>query len=710
MIIFAVLSFLAGPKIVKLSVKRKFFVVRMRSVVKSILSVAMAAAVLVSLGGFPAFAQYDKDVFSFRGRRALADGKYSLAIENFNVLARLDTTDYWTYFFRGIAKYNLGDLRGAQQDFDNSVRLNPVFTSGYHYRAITQSRFGRYDEALADLQRAIDLRPGFIGLYFSRGVTYFLSQQFDKAVDDFNRYIRKEPKDPSAYLNRGASWLFLKDTLKAMSDYNTAIRLDRFDPEGYIRRGRLYASQNDFDHAIADMDRAIELDTTNTFAYFNRAIMLYEKHDYIGAMADLNRVLRDEPGNALTLYNRGLIRAQVGDYEAALSDMDRVLNINPDNVLAYFNRASIFIEMGRWQDALEDYDKAIALYPDFAKAYMNRSYVKNMLGDYKSSREDYETARKKVQEYREATAENASSFADTTKKYSSLLALDAEFAQHNFNDELLQHRDIDIRLRPLYRFVLSPGKDETEYALERRYENLLIRRFESDSPVEISVSSADTLWNPGYGDEVEEIVYGDAESSASAMNAFLRALYEYEGRQYNSSLSYYDEAVSRGEAAAEASGSGVERFYNAFYYMNRGVLRAEMIDFISSIENNVQVLTMDDSGTTRARVRDQVSRQYDYSEAIEDMKRAAEIVPDIPYIHFNLGNLYCLASEHLLSMESYSRAIELYPYMGDAYFNRGLVLIYLKDREKGCIDLSRAGELGVSDAYSVIKRYCEEEQ
>ncbi len=53
-------------------------------------------------------AQYDKDVFFSRGRMALADGKYSQAIENFNVLARLDTTDYWTFFFRGIAKYNLG--------------------------------------------------------------------------------------------------------------------------------------------------------------------------------------------------------------------------------------------------------------------------------------------------------------------------------------------------------------------------------------------------------------------------------------------------------------------------------------------------------------------------------------------------------------------------------------------------------------------------
>ena len=108
-------------------------------------------------------------------------------------------------------------------------------------------------------------------------------------------------------------------------------------------------------------------------------------------------------------------------------------------------------------------------------------------------------------------------------------------------------------------------------------------------------------------------------------------------------------------------------------------------------------------------MKDQVVRMYDYSDAVQDLKAAVEILPDLPYLYFNLGNLYCLSSEHVVSIENYTKAIELYPYMGDAYFNRGLVLIYLKDKEKGCIDLSRAGELGVQDAYSVIKKYCENE-
>ena len=664
--------------------------------------ILITVCLVVSAGTSDLWAQYDKDVFFARGRHALSEGKYAKAIENFNVLAQLDTSDYWNYFFRGIAKYNLGDLRGAKRDFDRSVRINPVFTNGYHYRGITASRFGDYDTALEDMQKAIDLRPGYMGLYFSRGVTYFLSQQFSKAVADFDRYIRKEPKDPSAYLNRGASYLFLGDTLKAVADYDKAIKLDRFDPEGYVRRGRLYASRKEYDKAISDMDRAIELDTANTFAYFNRALMYYEQEKYPETMRDLNKVLEYEPGNALTLYNRGLIHAQLGAYEDALQDLDRVLNINPGNVLAYFNRASIFVELKQFQNAVEDYDKAIELYPDFAKAYMNRSVVKHMMGQYKASKKDYDEAMKKVREYRTKNmSEDAMSFADTTKKYNSLLALDAEFANKDFDDELLQHRDIDIRLRPLYRFVLAGQKSDVSYALEHRYENPLVARFEDSAPVGVKIGTKSADLGELVLKEVEEAAWNTAVSP-TAQEIFLRGLYDNEQNMFNSAQNYYTEAV-------EISGaeSGVAGLYKAFYLMNRGVLRAEMIDFISSIENTVQVLSMDDSGNTRARVKDQVSRRYDYSDAIQDMKDASAVVSDIPYIYYNLGNLYCLAAEHIHSLENYTKAIELYPYMGDAYFNRGLVLIYLKDKEKGCIDLSRAGELGVEDAYGVIKKYCE---
>ena len=649
---------------------------------------------ILLLGATFATAQYDKDVFMWRGRQALSDGKYALAIENFNILSRLDSTDYWSFFFRGIAKYNLGDLRGAQNDFNSSVRLNPVFTNGFHYRAITESRFGDYEAAFRDFDRALELRPGQIGIYFSRGVANFLAQKFDDAVSDFDYYIKKEPRDPAAYLNRGACHLFLADTTRALEDYNRAIRLDRTEPEGFVRRARVYASQKRYDEAVDDLDHAISLDRENTFAYFNRALIYYEQKRYNEAVSDLNTVLEHEPGNALTLYNRSLIYAQVGAFEEALEDMDRVININPGNVLAHYNRAAIFVEMGRWQDALEDYNKSIELYPDFAKAYLNRSYVENMLGRMRESRADYQTAQQKVRDYRSRSGE--ASFADTTRQYSSLLALDADFAKKDFDNELLQHRDIDIRLRPLYKFSLTEEKENRNVALSRQYENALIDRFIDAAPTPITLGNSESSGTDRF------------LFTANAEEYFVKGLQELQRKQYNSALSWFDRAV--GAAEDDVSRDRYARYYKAFYLMNRGVLKAEMIDFIASLEGSVQTLSMDTEGSTRARVSDRVARTYDYSEAIADIREALSILPDIPYLYFDLGNLECLSSNFVEALDNYDMAIRLYPNMGDAYYNRGLVLIYLKDKEKGCIDLSRAGELGVADSYSVISKYCTEDE
>ena len=188
----------------------------------------------------------------------------------------------------------------------------------------------------------------------------------------------------------------------------------------------------------------------------------------------------------------------------------------------------------------------------------------------------------------------------------------------------------------------------------------------------------------------------------------VKGLQELQRKQFNSALNWFDRAVNAADDDGERD--RYARYYKAFYLMNRGVLKAEMIDFIASLEGSVQTLSMDTEGSTRARVSDRVARSYDYSDAIADIKAALAILPDVPYLYFDLGNLECLSSRFIEALEDYDMAIKLYPNMGDAYYNRGLVLIYLKDKEKGCIDLSRAGELGVTDSYSVISKYCSEDE
>ena len=56
------------------------------------------------------------------------------------------------------------------------------------------------------------------------------------------------------------------------------------------------------------------------------------------------------------------------------------------------------------------------------------------------------------------------------------------------------------------------------------------------------------------------------------------------------------------------------------------------------------------------------------------------------------------------ALADYSRAIELDPNLAEAYYNRGLVRLAQKQQELAISDLSKAGELGLYTAYSIIKR------
>jgi len=55
------------------------------------------------------------------------------------------------------------------------------------------------------------------------------------------------------------------------------------------------------------------------------------------------------------------------------------------------------------------------------------------------------------------------------------------------------------------------------------------------------------------------------------------------------------------------------------------------------------------------------------------------------------------------AVEDYTHAIELDAHLAEAYYNRGLARLALKQQAEGVSDLSKAGELGLYQAYSIIK-------
>ncbi len=74
--------------------------------------------------------------------------------------------------------------------------------------------------------------------------------------------------------------------------------------------------------------------------------------------------------------------------------------------------------------------------------------------------------------------------------------------------------------------------------------------------------------------------------------------------------------------------------------------------------------------------------------------------------HFYSGNTKYELKDYKGAIQDYTKAIELNPNHANAYNNRGLAKIFLEQKDDGCLDLSKAGELGHAKTYEAIKKYC----
>ena len=70
----------------------------------------------------------------------------------------------------------------------------------------------------------------------------------------------------------------------------------------------------------------------------------------------------------------------------------------------------------------------------------------------------------------------------------------------------------------------------------------------------------------------------------------------------------------------------------------------------------------------------------------------------------NGKRLRCAQRDFRAAIVDYNEAIERDPEFAEAYYNRGLARLSQGDVNRGIADLSKAGELGIYNAYSIIKR------
>jgi tetratricopeptide (TPR) repeat protein len=168
----------------------------------------------------------------------------------------------------------------------------------------------------------------------------------------------------------------------------------------------------------------------------------------------------------------------------------------------------------------------------------------------------------------------------------------------------------------------------------------------------------------------------------------------YEKREYMEALLNLNKAID------------VDPSYAAAYYMRGNIKEAfedhhgAMKDYNTSIDKNPK---FSDAFFVRGNVK---MKLQDYYGAIDDYTAAITLNENYIEAYFNRGRAKQFLQAYEDAINDCSKIIQINPKNVDAYYMRGILRINFGDMKNGCLDLSKAGELGDLKAYEAIKEKC----
>lgn len=627
-------------------------------------------------------AQINHKHYVLMGKLELSKENYAEAIKNFNIAIVAKPRDFEGYFLRGIAKFSLGDYNGAVDDFTKTLEIHPLYVRAYHYRGVSNDKLSNYADAMADYKKAISLDPFSEELHISSGSTFMHLNDYKNAVAEFDTALIINPDNANAYISRGIAKRYLEDLDGALSDMNSAVYNDFFNIEAVVRRGMIELERSEYENAMNDFNYALRMDKDNPLIYFNRAVAFLNLGDTTAALQDYEKVNNLDQRNALTYFNRAIIYSIREEYDVALALYNKVIEINPQNIYGYFNRGILFYKMKEWDNAEQDFTRVIELFPDFIDAWMNRAVVKFEKNDIVGAEQDQYHARQIMALISEKPDNVDSLFTHYSKMdYNKIINFESDFVNGNRQKTLMQFSEIDIK--PRGSFIINVTDEEKSYI-----DATLSHLSETNNLNGKLAYVVNDLFSANHKSLINDSIINQIDNQE--VRDLLTGMYNFEIFNYQRGEKLFMSLLNDPVLGLYA-GINLSVLQNA---------KAELVVTDKNYESSFYI-TQKRTGESFSNTQE----KPDYQQSLQTITEVLNKNRKNPYLWYNLGNIHLQMQEFDKAIDDYTKAIQYEKNLAEAYYNRALTLLYLNKKTQAVKDLSKAGELGIQEAYVVMKRF-----
>ena len=630
------------------------------------------------------FAQLNTDRITAIGRNALYFEDYVLSIQYFNQVIRLKPYLSEPYFYRAIAKIQLEDYQGALRDCNAAIERNPFSPGCYYARGYIYRQLNRLEEAEADYTEALRFSPENRTYMLLRADTRAQMKHYDAALEDISQMLKREPQSASVWGEKGHICILKKDTLTALEAFEKASQYDKTNPAVWSALGVTNLMLNREDEAYVQLTQAINLVSKWAGDYINRGIIHYHRHNYRGALSDYDQAVKIAPKEADCYYNRGVMRQEVGDYNRALEDLNTAISLDPERTEMRYQRGLVEMQLRQWKAVVRDMDSLIARYPYFLPAYYLASQAADKQGLTKTSYQYRQKAYELEQKKEQIQSQQAS------QPNTDLLIADAQPQKKDHRKE----------------FSTTTAQDQTDIPDEEQ-------KYDSQTRGSIQKKHQDVVNEPNI-----VLSYYSQDMSLRRTNYYHQLVDELNKAQdLPAALKFTAQELTLTAEMVDYHFANINRLTQstdeaptAILYLARAMEFAIIKDYASAVDDCTRALRLANKKLEPIIVFCRANWRYrmmdgDNELILRDYDHVLTLQPDFSFALYNKANILCARKDYQEAIRYYTKAIEADNDFAEAYFNRGLTYVFIGENEKGLADLSKAGELGIYQAYNLITRF-----
>ena len=677
--------------------------------------------VLIGLGAWflalgSVSAQLNTDRITAIGRNALYFDDYVLSIQYFNQVIKLKPYLSDPYLLRAIAKIQLGDYTGAELDCNAAIERNPFQPGAYYTRGFIYRQTKQLEKAAQDFSEALVFAPENRTYIAMRADVLAELKQYDLALQDINHLLHRDPKSAALHFEKGSICLRSNDTICALDAFTKATEYDSQNPANWSALGLVQLMQDNQDEALISLSKSIEHGSKWAGDYINRGIIYYRKHNYRSALSDYDKAVALSPRDAQCYYNRGVLRQELGDYNRALEDFTQAITFAPEQIEIYYQRGLVQLQLRQWQDALQDFNTIIARYPYFLPAYYLAAQAETSLGHgkeaYQLRQQAYNLEQQKdsIQSLQTnmQVADSQPQQRDRRKEFSALAAQNQESSEeeNKYDSDTrgtIQTRYTDVVNEPNIFLSYYATNNNANALRQTNYSHATVDAYNSSmrlpAPLRFTTKemtlTADMV-NQHFAqinnlshqiDLLEQMASPHSQNNAQLCAAYIARAFEF------ALVQDYSSALDDVTRAILMDGN----LY--FAYFCRANWRYKLLEYKRAMGEDIPADTRTAPGTRKR------AASADFEMMMRDYDYVINSLPDFSFAYYNKANMLCIQQDFKAAISYYSQAIAVDGDFAEAYFNRGLTYIYIGETDKGIADLSKAGELGIYQAYNLISRF-----